>query len=103
MLAPSMLQTLTNINKNAKQSYIHNMAKQCNNQKIFKWAQSLAIKADTRDFSEADKNDLFTLDKQFTEISLGVEKRCLKDGHTGIYSPKLQKAGQMVVYWKRRW
>ena len=57
----------------------------------------------TGSFTDDNKRKLFSLDVQFTEISLGAEKTCsCRCTQKNQWSPTLQTVGRKVVYWKRR-
>ena len=52
---------------------------------------------------DEDRQTLFRLDAQLTEILLSSEKKCSKRSiNRDPWSPKLKEKGKTVVYWKQK-
>ena len=94
---------LTSGNLQSVQKYISFIRKQFTEHKIFERCRQLREACDNDEFSEVHRRQLFSLDRQVTEILIGAENQCSKrKPYRNLWSPALQKAGQEIGYWKQR-
>ena len=94
---------LTSGNAAAVQKYIAFINKQFNEHKIVERCRRLRDLCDSGDFDETNRQQLFALDRQVTEILLGAENQCSKRRQQrNLWSPALKKAGCEIGYWKQR-
>ena len=94
---------LTSGNKTAVQKYLTFVQKQFSEHRIWERCQRLREACESDSFTDMHRQQLFTLDRQVTEILLGAENQCSnKRVFRNLWSPALRKAGKEIIYWKRR-
>ena len=94
---------LTSDNPDAVRKYISFLQKQFDEHKIVQRLQRLKDAHNAGTFTDQHQKQLFALDNQVTEILLGAENQCSSKRITrNWWSPALKKAGDEIVYWRRR-
>ena len=90
-------------NKQARSKYTTETVKQIKHHNILACAESLYNKAQCPLFSNNDRQALFRLDKQLTEILLSGERKCSKRSiQKDPWSPSLKEKGKAVIYWRQK-
>ena len=94
---------LTTGNIEAVKKYIDFVKRQFTEHRIVERCRALRDLCDAGEFGEHHRQQLYSLDKQVTEILLGAENRCnTRKVQRNLWSPALQKAGKKISYWKHR-
>ena len=86
-------------NKQARNNYINEAIKQVNANKILQQVQELLTHTQTNAYTDEDRQTLYHLDAQLTEILLSSEKKCSTCSiNRDPWSPNLKEKGKAVVY-----
>ena len=94
---------LTSGNSNSVKKYVEFIKKQFNEHRIVDRCRRLREACDKEEFTDQHRRQLFSLDRQVTEILLEAENKCsTRKAHRNSWSPALQKAGKEIGYWRQR-
>ena len=102
-LASPQPRKLTSGNAEAVKKYVTFIQKQFVEHRIVERCRRLREISETETFDDYHRSQLYSLDKQVTEILLGAENHCSKKRvKRNLWSPALAKAGKEIGYWKQR-